>query len=182
MSATNNKKGFTLIESMIAITVLLVAVVAPMSLAYEGVRAAKLAQDEIVAFYLAQEGIEVVRNMRDENKLIGNTQLSGDLGACIVDPNISSDVGCYIDATLVSGGNFAVSSCPAGGCPNIRKDDEKYTYRTTSSFETTKYNREIRTWYTASPLTKEAKVEVIITWPFLDGTRTYTLRESLLDW
>ena len=45
------KQGFTFVETMVAISVLLIAVVAPMSLAQEGVVAAKLAQDQIVAFY-----------------------------------------------------------------------------------------------------------------------------------
>lgn len=167
---------------MIAIAVLLIAIVAPMSLAYQGVQAAKLAQDEIVAFYLAQEGIEVVRNMRDENKLQGATQLSGALADCIVDPSNPADLGCYIDATVISGGTFEVTACSAGGCPPIKKDDEKYSYETTGSFEDTKYTREVRVWYVNDPSTEEVKVEVVVTWPFLSGTRTYTLYENLLDW
>lgn len=182
MKYRTHKAGFTFIETMIAIAVLLIAIVAPMSLAHQGVQAARLAQDEIVAFYLAQEGIEVVRNMRDENKLVGTTQLADALVPCIVDPNNPADLGCYIDATVISGGTFDVTACSAGGCPPIKKDDEKYSYETVGSFVDTKYTREIRTWYVADPDTKEAKVEVIVTWPFLSGTRTYTLQENLLDW
>lgn len=177
-----HKQGFTFIETLIAITVLLVAVVAPMSLAQDGVRAAKLAQDQIVAFYLAQEGVEVVRNMRDENRLAGATQLAGPLSSCIVDPDNSLDVGCTIDATQISGGTFDVDACPSGGCPPIRKDDERYTYRSGGSYIDTKYTREIRVWYTESPDTKDATVEVIVTWPFITSTRTYSLRANLLDW
>lgn len=178
-----HKQGFTFIETLVAITILLIAIVAPMSLAQQGVSAARLAQDQIVAFYLAQEGVEVVRNMRDENKLSSNDQLAGSLASCIVNPLIPGDLGCYIDSTQVDGsGSFKVQVCSGSGCPPIRKNDEKYTYRNTSEFEDTKYIREIRVWYVNDPDRKDAKVEVIVTWPFIDSIRSYTLRENLLQW
>ena len=180
---TQDKKGFTLIETLIAITVLLIAVVAPLTLAQDGITAARLAQDQIVAFYLAQEGVEVVRNMRDENKLSGVNQLSGALSDCIVNPDNPAERGCTIDATVTTGdGSFTTSVCPASGCPRIRSNDERYTYNTSSAFEDTKYTREIKVWYVDAPNTREAKVNVQIVWPFLGGEREYTLQSNLLQW
>ena len=66
---TSESKGFTLIETMVAISILMVAIVAPMSLAAQSLSAAYYARDQITAFYLAQEGIEVVRSVRDTNIL-----------------------------------------------------------------------------------------------------------------
>lgn len=179
------KEGFTLIETMVAITILLIAVVAPMSLAQEGISAARLAQDQIVAFYLAQEGVELVRNMRDENKLKGLNQLAGPLVLCDIGTGGSGNTnGCYIDATVASGGSFKVTNCAASGCVNIKKNDEKYTYES-GDFIETKYKRTIKAWYVgASGPTdkKEVKIEVEITWPFITSTRSYTLRENLLEW
>jgi len=177
-----HKKGFTLIETLVAITVLLIAIVAPMTLAQDGIVAARLAQDQIVAFYLAQEGVEVVRNMRDENKLEGFDQLVGPLADCIVDPAIPAERGCYIDATKIVGTTFEVNECSASGCPVLRTNNEKYTYNTSGLFEDTKYSREIKVWYVSDPDPKEVKVEVRITWPFLQGAREYVLRENLLQW
>lgn len=181
------KQGFTLIETMIAITVMLVAVVAPMSLAQDGITAARLAQDQIVAFYLAQEGVEVVRNMRDYNKLnpaIAPNQLDGVMADCIVDPLNPVELGCYIDATEPDGDYFKTEPCPPSGCPVIKSNTERYTYNTTDpAFVDTKYTREIRLWYVGGSLdTKDAKVEVTVTWPFQQTTRSYTLQENLLDW
>ena len=178
------KQGFTLIETMIAITVMLIAVVAPMSLAQDGVTAARLAQDQIVAFYLAQEGVELVRNMRDYNKLNASfapNQLDGALADCVVDPLIPSERGCYIDATQTQGDYFKTDRCSASGCPLIRSNDESYTYKVTADFEDTKYTREIKTWYIGSD-TKEVRVEVTVTWPFRQSTRSYTLQSNLLAW
>ncbi len=179
------KQGFTFIETLVAITVLLIAVVAPMSLSQEGIVAAKLAQDQIVAFYLAQEGVEVVRNMRDENRLSGDDQLDNSLASCVVDPDNAADVGCTVDATNVTSFSFAVVDCTSS-CPAIRKDDDFFTHRTSGAYVPTKYVREVRVWYVEDPSDvgsrKEAVVEVKVTWPFLNTSRTYTLRDNLLEW
>lgn len=61
------KKGFTLIEVIIAIFILIVGVVAVFMLVNKGLSGTIDLSDKLVAAYLAQEGIEIVRNMRDTN-------------------------------------------------------------------------------------------------------------------
>src|SRR5258708_2821268 len=63
-------RGFTLLETMVAVTLLAVAIVAPMQLTAQSLASAYYARDEVTAFYLAQEGIEAVRNVRDNNILL----------------------------------------------------------------------------------------------------------------
>lgn len=60
-------KGFTLIETLFAILIFSTALVALMSIAGRGISATSSARQQITAHYLAQEGLEVVRNMRDAN-------------------------------------------------------------------------------------------------------------------
>ncbi len=62
-------QGFTLIETLVAITVLTVAVAAPLTLAAQSLMAAYNARDQVTAFHLAQEAIETVRAQRDHNLL-----------------------------------------------------------------------------------------------------------------
>jgi type II secretory pathway pseudopilin PulG len=61
--------GFTLVETLAAITLIMVAIVAPMGLTVQSLSVAYYARDQITASNLAQEGIEIVRSMRDANVL-----------------------------------------------------------------------------------------------------------------
>lgn len=61
--------GFTLVETLIAIAVLLTAVVGPISLIGDALHKLYYAKDQMIAINLAQEGIEVVRQRRDSDML-----------------------------------------------------------------------------------------------------------------
>lgn len=63
------KNGFTIIEVMMAIFVLTVAVGGSFALIQQTLVAASINQQKLIAYYLAQEGIEIVRNIRDSNWL-----------------------------------------------------------------------------------------------------------------
>jgi type II secretory pathway pseudopilin PulG len=72
------KAAFTLIETLVAITILVLAIVAPMSLTVRSLSSAYYARDQITASNLGQEGIEAVRSLRDHNVLlISKTNNSG---------------------------------------------------------------------------------------------------------
>ena len=64
-----SNKGFTLVESMIAVTILTFAVAGPLYTASRAFVAAEIARDKLTASYLAQEGVEYVRAMRDNEYL-----------------------------------------------------------------------------------------------------------------
>jgi len=68
-SVNPNSTGFTLIELLVASTILVSALGAPLYLGVKGIILATEAGDKITATYLAEEGIELVRNQRDTNIL-----------------------------------------------------------------------------------------------------------------
>lgn len=57
--------GFTLIESMVAVTILVVGVLSVFSFLTFNISQSVNMKNKIIALNLAQEGIEIVRNIRD---------------------------------------------------------------------------------------------------------------------
>ena len=62
----NKKIGFTLVESLVAISILMVAVASPMAIAQKGLASAIYSEDQMTATFLAQDAIEFIKNKRDE--------------------------------------------------------------------------------------------------------------------
>ncbi len=69
LTHTKARRGFTLIETMIAITILTLAMAGPLYTASRSIVAAQTSRDQLTASYLAQEGIEYARMMRDNQYL-----------------------------------------------------------------------------------------------------------------
>lgn len=100
--------GFTLVETLIAILIFSTALVSLMAIASRGISATITAQQQISAQYLAQEGLEVVRNIRDSNFISGvawdtgliNCSLGSpctvEYGTSQVPPNLVSCSGCEV--------------------------------------------------------------------------------------
>lgn len=71
------KGGFTLVETLVAIAVLLVAIVGPMTIAAQGLQASFFSREQTTAVYLAQEAIEAIEKKRDDQAL-NDVAIKGD--------------------------------------------------------------------------------------------------------
>lgn len=65
-------KAFTLVETLVAISIFTMSILGLMSVLASGISNTNYAKQKMAATYLAQEGIEYVRNMRD-NYVLYNT-------------------------------------------------------------------------------------------------------------
>jgi len=74
-----NKQGFTLVEVIVAFSVLIMVIVAATNLLVSVIRSNNENENTLVAYGLAQEGLEAVRNMRDSDWLLG-AKFSGNIG------------------------------------------------------------------------------------------------------
>lgn len=82
ITIASNSKGFTLIETLFAILIFSAALVSLMTIAGRGINATNIAREQLSAHYLAQEGLEVARNMRDTNFLNGQLTWDDGLATC----------------------------------------------------------------------------------------------------
>ncbi|MFA6896949.1 MAG: prepilin-type N-terminal cleavage/methylation domain-containing protein [Patescibacteria group bacterium] len=64
-------KGFSLMEVIISIGIISFAFVGVMAVFASNIRAEMLSRDRITAAYLAQEGVEIIKQKRDTNWFIG---------------------------------------------------------------------------------------------------------------
>ncbi len=109
-------KGFTLIEAVVSIAILAFAVGGPMALSAQSLRASREARIQLEAIHIAEEGIEIIHNIRDNNSakdvtLTRDAWMSSILGTCVG--------GCIADVTDHSAGVWgpaALTACPAGDC------------------------------------------------------------------
>ena len=66
------KKSFTLVEVLVACGILIILVSAVVALGVTLINSATLSRQRITAYYLAQEGIETIRQIRDSNLVDGD--------------------------------------------------------------------------------------------------------------
>ena len=174
-SALHRARGFTLIETLVAVLLLATSIVGPITLASKGLSAALIARDQMVAFYLAQDAMEYVRYVRDSNKLAGQPWLTS-LNAC------TGANGCTIDPS-----SGTVAAC-AGTCSLINKHDDGagHVYFTYSPSDNPTPQGFLRTVTLTAPSTGETTEELLtvsVSWRAQSGvTRTIAVRENLLDW
>lgn len=75
---TKNQKGITLIETIVAVFVVAIGLVSGLSLAVMSTNRTTAVKEKLVALYLAQEGLELARNVRDSAGLDGSDDYSID--------------------------------------------------------------------------------------------------------
>lgn len=107
-------KGFTLLETIISVSILAAMVVGSLALISKSTQSVYLSQNKLIASYLAQEGIEIVRNVRDGNWKNGNDW----------DEDLLDCVNCEMDYTM----NVLADETMEGGDPYLKLENNFYNY------------------------------------------------------
>ena len=157
-------KGFTLLEVIAAIFILVVGIGGSFSLIYQTLSAASIVEMELTASYLAQEGIEIVKNLRDRAWLERRSPEPPSWNGYLPDGDWEADYS-----------SLKLENPYAGTFLNIDSDGF-YSY---SAGNTTKFKRKISIDEIAS-----TTIEILIEVEWQERGRSHEVKvlEHITDW
>ena len=151
------KKGFTIIELLVVILIISIGITGSYALVGNIFASSSLMAQRLSAAYLAQEGIEIVRNIRDSNWVNGDSWNNG-----ITTGNFEVD---YDDLAL---------SAYSGNKLKINNNIYNYTSGTDSI-----YDRKITISTNGSD---SLNIAVTITWFSNNSNHSILIEENIYDW
>jgi hypothetical protein len=173
-------------------SILSISILATFGAVSNNLRSANFSQDQVTAYYLADEGIEYIHNYRDNNGIQNVAAISSGgsvawlngIAQSASDPCYGAGTACTVDVV-----NNTVTRCAGGasGCPYLKIDpgtdpttDPTYgQYGYTNGWTPTPFRRAITITVVS---TTEAVVKSIISWTTNGVSNTYTLSETLESW
>ena len=153
-----NLKGFTSVETLVAISILMLAVTGPLYFASESLKAATYARDQITAFYLAQDAFEQIRKIRDDN-LNNNNEWNLGLTGCESGCRVAVDANGFYKIDNSNGDTYLYRNADTG----IYSHDSsgvKTSFKRVVKIEPTDGKPAPDIWTNAT----EMKVTVTISW------------------
>lgn len=183
-------KGFTVVESLVAISILSLSILSTFASVKNGIQSSTQVKDQIISFYLAQEGIEYIKNIRDENALFSINEVANSRPPRSWLYGISSVGGdpCYFGKTCVIDsyrGRAGIASCTGGfgSCPNLSQDTgavsgTKGLYGYTAGWSATTFKREIQLVQN-SPT--EITVVLSMSWRTMGKNMSFQIKQLLFD-
>ena len=176
-----------MVETLVAISIFTVSILALLSLLADSIADTNYAKKKIVASYLAQEGIEYMRNLRDTYVLFDATDSQtgwNSFVAKLLGNGCDDNNGCYFDDQNLDYGStqqpmisITVSACGAA-CPPLLYDEAtgKYGY----GFGVNQgFTRKIEAVDISS---NEMKILSTVLWTRGSGQYSITLSENLFKW
>lgn len=148
LCCSSSNSGFTIVETLVAITILMIAIAGPLTIAQKGLLASSYARDQMIASFLAQDGLEYAKNVRDNN--LRNRDVIDwlyGLSSCTSHDPCSINT---LDGDPTSDANvLGVDICPSGydtssnyECPLYKSSTDNIGYTPDSSnIDKTQFNR-----------------------------------------
>jgi Tfp pilus assembly protein PilV len=182
-------EGFTLIETLVAISIFTISILGLLIVLGQGISNTNYAKQKIIASYLAQEGIEYMRNMRDTFVLYDASGVQAGWNAFNAKiapaPNTlcASGDGCYFDDYNLNYTNhlqpmaeISLIAC-SPSCSSLLYDENtgKYGY-------TTGINSGFIRKINATQIANQTKISSTVYWTQGSGNYNIVFSESLFNW
>lgn len=193
MMRLKTKRGFTLIETMVAISLLAISLTGPYVAVQNAVQSSYVARDQLVASQLAQEGIEYIRSIRDNNYLASpqRTWLDGFTGAgasardACYNPTGVTSYYCTVDPTqgdFHSPPNLGMLEHSSTTTAPFLYISSNGLYNQQNNGTPSKFKRLVRIYSIDNGPTTEIQVTVQVLWT--TGPRSYSIMvvDNLRDW
>jgi len=183
MKVTQNTKGYSLVEVLVAITILLLSIVGPLTIASKSMQSAQYARQQNTAFFLAQEGISIANALRNDRGVQSYVNASVSGWSWTTDAALSScfaSTGCNIDFRDSSLTSNVVSCATASNCTlRFNSAAPRALYQLVSG-DVTPYTRVIKFQLITA---EEVLVTSSVTWDstILGGTQEVVLTTSLFN-
>ena len=180
---SKNNIGFTLVETLVAISILSLSILAGFTAVQNGIKSSLTAKNQITAFYLVQEAMEIIKNVRDENALAfinGDNTRSWLYGmSSQASDECYFGKTCYVDSTTSVPANI-IQTCSGVNttCPYLRMDSNTGLWGYTAGWTQTNFKRAV-TFQNVS--TDEVAVTVWISWTQGATTKSFQVTQSLFN-
>jgi Tfp pilus assembly protein PilV len=165
--------GFTLVETLVAISIFSMSILGLLSILASSIMNTTYAKEKLIADYLAQEGIEYVRNMRDTSALydVSGGQHGWDAFKSSLSSASCIGAGCYVN-------NMSLVACASGSCPSFLYDNTTGKYGYTSGTSSA-YIRKIQAIQVNAD---DVRISSTVFWKQGSGTFNITFSEDLFNW
>lgn len=186
-------KAFTLIETLVAISIFSLSTLGLLVILSKGISDTNYTKKKIIAGYLAQEGIEYIRNMRDTFVLYDPVDSPTGwnnfyLYITSVSAACQESDGCYFDADNLFSipppmpmSQVTLTDCGAS-CPALEFDVTTGEYGYTSNVDSGFIRKITVIPVGVYPLINEIKILSTVSWVQGSGSYSTIFQESLFNW
>lgn len=180
-----NKNGFSLLEIITVLGIISVGLLGISTLVIQSMQAKNVNQNYLVASMLAQEGIELVRNIRDENWLVDRSSWKyGDAPAgdfdIVQDKKYVIDYGNGIPAVIKDQGGANVNDITDPGARLYLNSSGFYTHNSTNA-SSTPFSRLVTVVDNNSP-SDVVTITVEVRWDDRGKMQNYKAETMLYNW
>jgi len=172
--------GFTLIELLITVSVITVGILGVFTAVQQGIIIVDYSRSRLTAAFLAQEGVEIIKNIRDTNLLEGRTGTV--LWNAGIDPGASPKEYEVVYDDVDNEGVFLSSAFCSPNCDfsNLKflkkTDNVLYNY---SLGDNTRYKRKIRIEKISD---EHLRLTIVVYWTTKKGSDEFQLMQEMYKW